>query len=219
LKRFAKNLISGFFGHPRPQRLLERIVTHSEYLMGIGSGTSTDSSGEKVLIVKLKQLGSAGAPLCIFDVGANTGQFLSLMEHGLQGNSFHIHAFEPGQHTYKVLCENTKGYSNITLNNIGLGKQAGEVELFFEQPGSGMASLYKRRLEHFGIDFKYSEKVKIDTLDSYCRRHAVQGIDLLKLDVEGHELDVLQGGQEMFGDRKIRMVSFEFGGCNIDSRT
>jgi hypothetical protein len=39
----------------------------------------------------------------------------------------------------------------------------------------------------------------------------------VKIDVEGHELDVLKG----FGDllSQIRLVQFEFGGCNIDTRT
>jgi len=42
---------------------------------------------------------------------------------------------------------------------------------------------------------------------------------LLKIDVEGHELDVLTGALEMLKNHRIRMVSFEFGGCNIDTRT
>ena len=47
----------------------------------------------------------------------------------------------------------------------------------------------------------------------------MEDIDLLKLDVEGHELEVLRGGVRMFAQRRVKMVSFEFGGCNIDSRT
>jgi len=117
------------------------------------------------------------------------------------------------------LSDNAKGYSNVRLNNFGLGKESGEFELFYNEIGSGLASLSKRRLDHFGIDFRYSEKVRIETLDDYCWNQKVQNIDLLKLDVEGHELDVLQGGIQMFQGKRIRMVSFEFGGCNIDTRT
>jgi FkbM family methyltransferase len=219
MKQTIQNLLIRISGNAQIQRLLEFNVTISQYLMGIGSGSSTGSSGEKVLIDKLKQYATPAQSLCIFDVGENKGQFLGLIEYGLGGIPCHIHAFEPSQHTYKLLCDRSKDYSNVTLNNIGLGKEKGEFELFYDQEGSGIASLYKRKLDHFGVKFKYSETVKIDTLDNYCVSQAIQRIDLLKIDVEGHELDVLQGGVQMFNGRKIRMVSFEFGGCNIDSRT
>jgi FkbM family methyltransferase len=220
MKRRIQNLLIRLSSNARSQRLLERNVAQSQYLMGIGSGSGVASSGEAVLVHKLRQLNAkTGQSLCVFDVGANKGQFLSLIADGLQGVPFYIHAFEPGQHTFRSLLDNAKGYANVQLNNFGLGKESGEFELFYDKVGSGMASLSKRRLDHFGIDFKYSEKVRIETLDDYCQNQQVQNIDLLKLDVEGHELDVLQGGKEMFKDKRIRMASFEFGGCNIDTRT
>jgi FkbM family methyltransferase len=188
--------------------------------MGIGSGSSIGSSGEKVIADKLKQAYSTRhQQLCIFDVGANKGEFVELMENHLQGIPIQIHAFEPSKYTFDVLCGNVKSHSNITLHNVALGKQDGELELFYDEPGSGLASLSKRELSHYGIDFKYSEKVKVDTLDNYCEKHDIQAIDLLKLDVEGHELDVLYGGVCTIRNHKITMLSFEFGGCNIDSRT
>ncbi len=220
MKRLVKNLLITLSSNSRFQRLLEHNVTFSQYLMGIGAGSSPDSSGEKVLVLRLKQqYSTTKQPLCIFDVGANKGQFLSLIVQGLQGIPFYLHAFEPSQHTYNILSENAKGYSNLLLNNFGLGKQSGEFELFYNEIGSGLASLSKRKLDHFGIDFKHTERVRIETLDDYCRNQKVENIDFLKLDVEGHELDVLQGGLQMFRDRRIKMLSFEFGGCNIDSRT
>ena len=80
-----------------------------------------------------------------------------------------------------------------------------------------MASFSKRRLAHFDLTFDYSEKVGVRTLDEYCAERAVEAIDLLKMDVEGHELDVMQGGVRMLRERRIRMLTFEFGGCNINS--
>jgi hypothetical protein len=41
----------------------------------------------------------------------------------------------------------------------------------------------------------------------------------LKIDVEGHELAILSGGQEMLSSRRIRALQFEFGPANIASRT
>ena len=39
------------------------------------------------------------------------------------------------------------------------------------------------------------------------------------MDVEGHELDVLRGAARHLDDRKIGAILFEFGGCNIDTRS
>jgi FkbM family methyltransferase len=168
-----------------------------------------------------QQYARASRPLCVFDVGSNKGQFLSLLVQGLRSLAipFYAHAFEPSQRTYEILYDNFKDYPNLILNNFGLGKANGQFELFYDEIGSGLASLSKRRLDHFGIAFKCSETVTIQVLDDYCSKQGIEGIDLLKLDVEGHELDVLVGGSRMLGERRIRMVSFEFGGCNIDSRT
>jgi FkbM family methyltransferase len=207
------------FGNPICQRMLEYNVVFSQYLMGIGPGANPDESGEKILIHLLRKRASMDHALCIFDVGANTGQFINLMEKGMNGVSLQIHAFEPSCYSYQKLEENTKEYGNATLNNFGLGECAGEFTLYSDKSGSGLASLTKRRLDHFGLEFNCSETVEIDTLDDYCRRRSIQGIDLLKLDVEGHELDVLRGGECMLNQRRIRMVSFEFGGCHLDSRT
>lgn len=57
------------------------------------------------------------------------------------------------------------------------------------------------------------------TVDDYCRESHVEHIHLLKIDVEGHELDVLHGATEMFQRKAIDVVTFEFGGCNIDTHT
>ena len=53
----------------------------------------------------------------------------------------------------------------------------------------------------------------------FCEQNKIPSIDFLKLDVEGHELAALKGGKKMFEEGKVKIVQFEFGGCNIDSRT
>ncbi len=130
-----------------------------------------------------------------------------------------IHCFEPGCETFKILRESARGDERIKLANIALGRECGEGILHFDRAGSGLASLTPRRLEHFGIDFSHSERVAIGTVDSYCAANSIARIHLLKIDIEGHELDALHGAKRMFDARSIDIVSFEFGGCNIDNRT
>ena len=199
------------------QSILEKNVKISQDLMGIGSGGGVLSSGEQAIFGVLKQ--ELKPPYCIFDVGSNQGQFLRLILDNIAADIFSIHCFEPGQETFKMLAKSSKENNRIKLNNIGLGKEKGEVVLYFDSVGSGLASLTKRKLDHFDIDFNKSEKVKIGTIDDYCSENAITHIHLLKVAVEGHELDVPAGARRMFDTKSIQMVTFEFGGCNIDTRT
>lgn len=199
------------------QELIEKIVLASQYLMGIGSGGGALTSGEQAIFHVLKE--KIRPPYCIFDVGANTGQFLQLILENVTADDFKIHCFEPGHETFKMLVESSKENKRVKLNNIGLSKEKGEVLLYFDNFGSGLASLTKRKLDHFNIDFSKSEKVIIDTIDNYCSENSIDHIHLLKIDIEGHELDALAGARRMFATKSIDIVTFEFGGCNIDTRT
>ena len=204
-------------GNRAIQGAIEKKVQSLQELMGIGSGDGVLSSGEQAVFDLLRR--KFKPPYCIFDVGANKGQFLSLLLDHIAVDDFTVHCFEPGRATFKMLLSSSVTDQRIKLNNIGLGKEKGEALLYFDNAGSGMASLTRRKLEHFGIDFNKSEKVKIDTVDNYCSENGIRRIHLLKIDVEGHELDVLAGARRMFDEKAINMVTFEFGGCNIDTRT
>jgi len=80
MKQLAKRWMLSFSRNARFQKLLEYNVTVSQYFMGIGSGDSTVRSGEQLLLTKLRSL--SDKPLCIFDVGANKGQFLACYWRG-----------------------------------------------------------------------------------------------------------------------------------------
>ena len=108
---------------------------------------------------------------------------------------------------------------NIRLNNFGMSDAAGEMTLFSDREKSGLASLYQRQLDYFGIDFSKKETVILSTIDNYCNENKIDRIDLLKLDVEGHELKILKGASQMLAKNKISNIQVEFGGCNLDSRT
>lgn len=202
------------------QNMLEKTAKTAQYYMGIGSGDAVLTSGERAVIEKM--LAVLPSPYCIFDVGSNTGQFLNLVLNRMINAQCQIHCFEPSPQAFAMLSQSVTEKINhfIRLNPIGLGKEAGEVTLYSNEPGSQLASLTKRRLDHMGINFSQTQIINIDTLDHYCATNDIDRIDLLKVDVEGHELDVLQsGGARMFEKGAIKLVSFEFGGCNIDTRT
>lgn len=215
MKRALKRFLASLTGGPRAQQLLVRAVNFAQTLRGIGTGADVLESGEGAAFATLA--GRAQPPYCIFDVGANHGQFLQLARRHIPLTQMHVHCFEPSATAFAVLSD--CGAHGVTLNKFGLSTESGKARLHFDEPGSGMASLTKRDLAFRGIDFDGSEEVDLDTLDAYCSRNGILGIDLLKIDVEGHELDVMRGGKQLFASRRIGMVLFEFGGTSIDTRT
>ena len=200
------------------QKLYLSVVEKLSWNMGLGSGGEVDSSGEEIHSYLLKDF--CETPYVIFDVGANQGKYIEMICSNLNNKDYKIHAFEPSNNAFKQLEKNLmrKNLSEIKLNNYGLGRENGSAILYYDKPGSGLASLTKRKLVHFNIDFRYNENIEIDTIDNYVFRHNIDKIDLLKIDVEGHELDVLEGASD-FLKKNVEFISFEFGGCNIDTRT
>lgn len=56
-------------------------------------------------------------------------------------------------------------------------------------------------------------------IDDVVEEHGLDHIDLLKIDVEGHELSVLKGALNNLQRGRVRALTFEFGSGNINSRT
>jgi len=149
----------------------------------------------------------------VFDVGANVRDWTS---EALKINpTAHYHCFEPSPTTYTSLAARALP-GNVRLNNVGLGDVEGHRPLFIFGDGYGVNSLYNRR----GTDAvtQCQETVCIETLDGYCKKNAVQRIDFIKLDVEGHELFVLRGGECLLQQGQIGVIQFEYGGTYIDAR-
>jgi len=135
---------------------------------------------------------------CIFDVGANKGFYTRLFSY-LAGTKGEVHAFEPVPKTFDFLknkIENDPRCRNVILNNCGLGNQEGTVQ--FSMPGDDDMQV---SMKPHG-DGSWSGKnmttfdCRIDRIDHYFETKKLDRFDFLKIDVEGAELLVLQGGAE-----------------------
>lgn len=198
---------AGFF------RLLHQV---SLWGMNYGGGASVEDSGEAYALALLKKKYQQNAWV-IFDVGANKGNYADLVIKTFSPEKLQLHCFEPSTRTYSFLQNKIKASPHIFLNLFGLSSKEQSLILHYDTIASGMASVYSRNLDHIGTELTTEEICQFKTLDQYCIQQGIEKIDLLKLDVEGHELEVLQGGIRMLPN--IQFIQFEFGGCNIDSRT
>ena len=163
------------------------------------------SNGERFVLETL-----ARQPLtCIFDVGANIGAW-ALLAHQCFPNA-KIHCFEIAKPTQETLKEQTKGLSNIIVNDFGLSDREGETTLKF-YPQAGAASSI--------IDFPHPSdcvlvKASVACGDLYMQKHGITHVDFMKLDVEGAEDRVLQGFSNALSNRLIDVIQFEYGRVNI----
>jgi FkbM family methyltransferase len=157
----------------------------------------------------------------IFDVGANIGNYTNLL-HDLTvctGGGISFHLFEPAQSCYNSLVERFHHHDNFTLNHFGLSNNEEKATIFYDAEKSGLASLYKRDLAHYSVEMNMSEEIYLKRACDYIEEHAVEHIDLLKIDVEGHELKVLEGFRSYLNADFIDYIQFEYGGANLDSHT
>jgi len=212
-----KRMLIRFSGGKKYQNFFEEI-----YLMGIngmnyGYGGSIELSGEKEAMSYIKNKLNKRNPV-IFDVGANIGKYSKALNEVFDGHLI-LYSFEPSVKTFNKLQETLAGYDKGHLNQFGFGAKREKLTLFTNEDYSGIASVYNRRLEHFNINMDKTEAIEIQTIDEFCRENNIAEIDFLKLDIEGHELSALKGADQMIRNRKIKFIQFEFGGCNIDSRT
>ena len=207
-------------GKKKSQPLFEWLHSQSLHGMNYGSGAFMNESGEQHALFHIKKiLNKEKFPLVLFDVGANVGHFTEALLKNFSAIEKQIHAFEPSETTFKKLSENISKQKDVKLNNFGIGHKNTILQLYSDRAGSGIASVYKRNLEHFKINMNISEEIEIKTIDSYCSENNISRIHFLKLDIEGNELNALNGAQDMIGKNAIDFIQFEFGGCNIDSRT
>lgn len=188
--------------------LAERIAAFSQ---GKGYGTASIKKENDIVHKLLKRI-----PTLAIDIGGNVGDYTAEIRR--RNPNAEIHIFEPSATNIQKLNQRFGKETNIKILPYAVSNDAGSATLFANEPGSGLGSLTQRKLEHFNIDFKFKESVNTIRFEDYWHSNLNgRKIDIVKIDIEGHELSALKG----FGKaiRSTKLIQFEFGGCNIDTRT
>jgi FkbM family methyltransferase len=141
------------------------------------------------------------------DVGANVGYY-TWFAAAVVGPAGRVLAFEPGPYAYdslqRVIREN--GVGNVECWQVALSDRSGRGTLYVPQRAVGN---YNPSLTPYLPDMEPIE-VSIETLDALLERLDVRRIDLMKVDVEGHELCVFRGAERAIRERRIGAILCEF---------
>lgn len=149
----------------------------------------------------------------ILDIGANMGSFTIPLAY--YNPQYTFMAFEPQRRVYYQLCANIaiNKLNNVLAHNVALGKERTELLIdvpdYDNEPNIGAFSLDKEVREHDDYLCKtksVKQSINVFTLDRFTFEH---NIKLIKIDVEGMELDVLKGGAETLKMNNYPPILFE----------
>lgn len=135
------------------------------------------------------------------DIGANHG----LLSFGLARKlddrvSFHL--FEPNSKLRESISKTLELYPSMraTINPEAVCDRNGTVHFYFDEVQSGISHI----VEHDGT------VVKALTLDNYIAEKKLNGVALLKIDIEGYELAALRGAENVLKTRRVDAIYFEY---------
>ena len=134
-----------------------------------------------------------------FDIGGNVGYFSMLMAKCAADGE--VHVFEPIPLNAALIRTNAElnGFVNLVVNQGAVGRSEG-ITNFSVSTDSAYSSM--RATGRFAET--KSIEVPLFTLDAYVTKHGIKRIDVIKVDVEGAEDMVLEGGTKLLGNPACR---------------
>jgi FkbM family methyltransferase len=145
----------------------------------------------------------------VLDVGGHIGYFSAFFAD-LVGPGGRVDVFEPGRNNLPYLTQNTHGLANVVVHPVAVAAEPGTAEFFLDDLtgqnnslGSAYAGLQANARSAHTTVHVTSENVPVIAIDSAD----VPPVDAIKIDIEGGELNALQGAsQVMSRDQPLLMV-------------
>jgi len=137
-----------------------------------------------------------------FDIGANEGYFSIITKKSNPDLS--VYAFEPQgrlQEVIKKNCELNK--CEINLYNYALSNSITDKKIFLGSSMNNGSSSLTRNPTKWGVK---TETIKSITLDSFIESNKIEIIDFAKIDIEGHEYELLQGATNALSRKVIKVL-------------
>jgi FkbM family methyltransferase len=183
--------------------------------MGVGD-CNPARNGERAILSRW--LPTRGSAPVVWDVGANEGDYTAVVRSVCP--AARIFAFEPNPPTYSRLAARWTN-SGVRCFQNALGRAEGALELWDYEgapTGSSHATFHPVVVARVSGERLQPRVVPVQTIDGIAAREQVSRIDLLKMDVEGHELACLEGAARMITEGRVAAVQFEFNSMHLEAR-
>jgi FkbM family methyltransferase len=158
---------------------------------------------EKYETALFKRLVKKG--MAVVDVGANVGYYTLLAAH-LVGDEGKVFAFEPDPYNFDLLCKNIElnGFRNVIPVRKAVSCKSGKRKFFLDKNNLGGHSLSEANVRTGA-----SITVEATSLDDYFKNTDYK-VDVIKMDVQGLEMEVLEGMTNMINRNDNLKIITEF---------
>jgi FkbM family methyltransferase len=197
----------------RPHLLIERLATESIKYRRLGKLKKTVASGLKlghIDSLELLELTKVQSPKVIYDIGANIGTWTLLAKAVLQ--KVHIYAFEPLIMFHDKFSDATQNIPNVELHKVALGSKACtlSMQVTSYSDASSLLEIANATKEYFNISKERDETVEVVTLDEYVSNLKLPLPDLIKLDIQGYELEAMRGAKKCLDHARFVICEVSF---------
>lgn len=204
LKSLSFKFLNGFYGN---------LLSFSHSGMNFGNATLDMKNSGEIRFLK-SILNKNDLPKVIIDVGANKGDYSKICLNESK-NNLKLILFEPIKETFHILKERFKDENSIIFYNVALGDFNGTSEIYFNKNQFATPSLL---INNFETEHLLSEQIEVKILQNLLKDLQIEEVFLLKIDVEGYEMNVLKGALEFIKNKKIKNIQFEFGKSNMNNK-
>ena len=149
----------------------------------------------------------------IIDIGSNVGEYTELFKN--INKNIEVVCFEPQKKIFNILKKNLKSYRKVKFHNVAIGSYNTYKNLNTNLGSSYISSFsnFNKKSNYYKIrnsllkhsNLKKYEKVIVARLDSY-KEFKRKKIDLIKIDVEGYEIEVLKGMGKLLKNTEMIMI-------------
>lgn len=193
--------------------LCERLAVESERRRRLGRLRHTPAEGLQLRYIdslELLEVAREAGIATIYDIGANLGTWSLLAKAVIPGAR--VEAFEPLPAHHAGFMRRCEGLAGVNLHRIALGAANGIANLRVTDFSDASSFLpmtdASRRL--FGLEEAGQVATEVRRLDDYQAEKGLPPPDLMKLDVQGFELEVLKGSTRQLRAAKALIVEVSF---------
>ena len=196
-----------------PRLLCERLATASlrqRRLDRLRKTPAQELSSGHIDTLELLEIASGVGVDVIYDIGGNVGTWTLLAKSVIPGAT--VEAFEPLPAHCEGFARRCDQLPGVRLHPIALGGENGVTSLRVTNFSDSSSFLRPARAgqEQFGLVERDEVPVTVRRLDDYRVEHGLPLPDLIKLDVQGYELEVLKSAPSCVGHAKAILTEVSF---------
>lgn len=144
--------------------------------------------------------------MTVLEIGANIGYY-TLLQSRIVGHEGSVHAIEPVSENYALLQRNVEAFGdgNVETYNVAVSNTSGTASMTLTE-ASNLGTLTdvedEERISDFGRSYwstirRESREVETTSADEFVAERDIQDVDLIRMDIEGHEVEAIEGMTEM----------------------